>query len=141
MKINLFCQSPQGFRCHFEIDDARVPLDNDNNIIGVNEAMNLLLKSQADLIKWLEAHGYTGEYVQSGSAASTSATGGSTSTATAFVPDNSREPYWIQNDNGSRSCSVHGPGRLMPAGVSKSTGKPYSAFWGCQQRGCRPEFE
>lgn len=29
------------------------------------------------------------------------------------------------------SCA-HGPAKLVPAGVSKSTGKPYNPFWACQ---------
>ena len=30
-------------------------------------------------------------------------------------------------------CPVHGPWRAVPAGTSKSTGKPYPAFWACDQ--------
>jgi hypothetical protein len=35
-------------------------------------------------------------------------------------------------------CPVHGiVMKLHPAGVSKKTGKPYSAFWSCTVDGCR----
>lgn len=35
-------------------------------------------------------------------------------------------------------CPVHGiVMKLHPAGVSKKTGKPYSAFWSCTVEGCR----
>lgn len=27
--------------------------------------------------------------------------------------------------------------KLVPAGVSKSSGKPFSAFWACPEQGCR----
>lgn len=30
-------------------------------------------------------------------------------------------------------CPVHGPWRGVPAGVSKSSGKPYNAFYACDQ--------
>jgi len=30
-------------------------------------------------------------------------------------------------------CPTHGPWRAVPAGTSKSTGKPYPAFWACDQ--------
>lgn len=29
------------------------------------------------------------------------------------------------------------PLKLVPAGVSKNTGKPYEAFWACQDRNCK----
>ena len=31
------------------------------------------------------------------------------------------------------SCPTHGPWKAVPAGVSKSTGKPYPAFYACDQ--------
>lgn len=35
-------------------------------------------------------------------------------------------------------CEEHGlEMRFRPAGVSQRTGKPYTAFWGCQERGCK----
>lgn len=34
------------------------------------------------------------------------------------------------------SCPDHGPGRLIPAGISQRTGKPYKAFWTCVERDC-----
>ena len=30
-------------------------------------------------------------------------------------------------------CPTHGPWRAVPAGTSKATGKPYPAFWACDQ--------
>jgi hypothetical protein len=30
-------------------------------------------------------------------------------------------------------CPTHGPWRAVPPGVSKSTGRQYDAFWGCDQ--------
>lgn len=30
-------------------------------------------------------------------------------------------------------CPVHGPWRAVPGGISKNTGKPYNAFWACDQ--------
>lgn len=35
-------------------------------------------------------------------------------------------------------CPIHNqPFKLVPAGTSKNTGKPYSAFMACPERGCR----
>lgn len=35
-------------------------------------------------------------------------------------------------------CDVHGlPWRNVPAGISKSTGKPYQGFRACPERGCQ----
>jgi len=37
----------------------------------------------------------------------------------------------------SSPCPVHGTGwRMIKAGVSKKTGKPFNAFWVCQTEGC-----
>lgn len=34
-------------------------------------------------------------------------------------------------------CEVHDVAwRLVPAGVSRKTGKPYNAFWACPEQGC-----
>jgi hypothetical protein len=34
-------------------------------------------------------------------------------------------------------CPVHGaPWKLVQAGVSQRTGKPYNGFWVCSERGC-----
>jgi hypothetical protein len=33
-------------------------------------------------------------------------------------------------------CPVHHSSHLVPAGISKSTGKKYGAFWGCDERDC-----
>ena len=36
------------------------------------------------------------------------------------------------------TCPVHGVEfRLVPAGTSKRTGKPYDAFWSCPEMGCK----
>ena len=31
------------------------------------------------------------------------------------------------------ACPEHGAWRAVPAGISKTTNKPYKAFWGCDQ--------
>lgn len=33
-------------------------------------------------------------------------------------------------------CPVHGTNKVVPAGVSQRTGKPYEAFMACGERGC-----
>lgn len=36
------------------------------------------------------------------------------------------------------NCPIHSvPFRTVPAGVSKSTGRPYNAFEACPERGCK----
>lgn len=36
------------------------------------------------------------------------------------------------------NCPIHGvPFKTVPAGVSKSTGRPYNAFEACPERGCK----
>ena len=42
--------------------------------------------------------------------------------------------------NGSWRCPVHGGAKLVPAGVSKKTGKAYGAFAACPVQDC-PEKE
>jgi len=39
-------------------------------------------------------------------------------------------------------CPVHGSGKLVPAGISKKSGKPYGAFLACTDRDCteKPPF-
>lgn len=40
------------------------------------------------------------------------------------------------------ACPVHGqPWKLVPAGVSSKTGRPYAAFWACPESGCREKPE
>lgn len=35
-------------------------------------------------------------------------------------------------------CPIHNTEfKLVPAGVSKSTNRPYAAFWACPERGCK----
>lgn len=34
------------------------------------------------------------------------------------------------------TCPKHGTAKTVPAGVSKTTGRPYSAFVVCAERGC-----
>jgi hypothetical protein len=35
-------------------------------------------------------------------------------------------------------CPQHGQSwKFVPAGISKSSGRPYTAFWGCSVRDCR----
>lgn len=37
---------------------------------------------------------------------------------------------------GNWFCPVHAKSKIVPAGVSQRTGKPYSAFWACPEQGC-----
>lgn len=39
-------------------------------------------------------------------------------------------------DTGGWVCPVHGTSKVVPAGVSKRTNKPYDAFVACPERGC-----
>ncbi len=48
-----------------------------------------------------------------------------------------------QNAPQDAYCPVHRVAwHTVPAGVSKKTGKPYGAFWGCPDKGCqqRPSY-
>jgi hypothetical protein len=38
---------------------------------------------------------------------------------------------WLNADE----CPIHGKWRALPGGVSKTTGKPYPAFWTCDVKG------
>ena len=55
--------------------------------------------------------------------------GGEAPTGEAPAPQGETVQSWV--------CPIHGNGRIQPAGVSKRTGKPYSAFWVCDEPGCR----
>jgi hypothetical protein len=52
------------------------------------------------------------------------------------APDAYRPP--IPATSYTAVCPVHGtPWKLVPAGVSKRTGKPYDAFYTCSNRDCQ----
>ena len=63
MKANIFAQHPAGFRLHFEIDDSRIPVEEQGEVLGTNGAVNRLVAGLGILTKWMVEHGYTGEYV------------------------------------------------------------------------------
>jgi hypothetical protein len=43
----------------------------------------------------------------------------------------------VEPDYALGRCPVHGkPWKVVPAGVSKKTQKPYNAFYACSERGC-----
>jgi hypothetical protein len=42
------------------------------------------------------------------------------------------QPSQQQPAQGQGPTCQHGPAKYVPAGVSKSSGKPYQAFWACQ---------
>lgn len=59
------------------------------------------------------------------------------------VPDLEEPPGLMEEHEDPRArgpvvwqCPIHGESRLVPAGVSKRTGKPYDAFWACTVRDC-----
>lgn len=39
--------------------------------------------------------------------------------------------------DGTWKCPIHGTGHYVPAGIGKTSGKPYPAFWGCDDRNCK----
>jgi len=48
-----------------------------------------------------------------------------------------RAPQARQAETAPRLCPTHHePWKLVPEGVSKKTGRPYSAFYACPVRGC-----
>jgi hypothetical protein len=58
-----------------------------------------------------------------------------------WAPPDAPEPAIRTIANGrngsSAGCPVHlVPWRTVPAGISKKTGRPYSAFLACQEPGC-----
>lgn len=50
-----------------------------------------------------------------------------------FVPAPVAPPQTASAPSDTPLCQ-HGPMKLVPAGVSKKTGKPYGAFWSCTSR-------
>ena len=42
-----------------------------------------------------------------------------------------------RNNNNEPNCPIHGPKKLVPAGISKKTGKKYDAFYVCEI--CNPK--
>lgn len=46
-------------------------------------------------------------------------------------------PVQTTNDGQANVCPIHNtPWKVVPAGVSKKTGKPYDAFRACSTQGC-----
>lgn len=41
-------------------------------------------------------------------------------------------PEWKPSTSETPPSCAHGPMKWVPPGVSKTSGKPYSGFWGCQ---------
>jgi len=48
------------------------------------------------------------------------------------IPDTPATPFPSEGDSNCPKCGA--VMRQIPAGVSKKTGKPYSAFWSCPNR-------
>lgn len=122
-EVNMFTLDPNGFKTHWKIVSGTTGDD-----------LNKMMLHQGVLSKWLHEHQYKPDEMGRGNghsapvAASQAATGAPVGVAAA----------WVVNDDGSRSCSVHGVGEFVPPGVSTKTGKPYTGFWKCRVNGCKP---
>lgn len=111
-ETNVFAQHPKGFRVHIKLlveEPAKVVAYLDTLVHG------------------LEEKGYKPDEQMGRGAAPKAAAAQGESTA-----------VFITNEDGSRSCSVHGPAKWIPPGTSQA-GKPYKGFWACQVQGCKPK--
>lgn len=52
------------------------------------------------------------------------------------LPQSAEPPLTVDALDHEWACPVHHTGRTIPAGTSKRTGKPYSAFRACTEPGC-----
>lgn len=123
-EINVFTLDPHGFKTHWRIGCETT-----------DAQLAELMKRQIALTKWLSEHQYLPDEMGRGHAAPTPVVATPSATPSAPVPG---AAVWVMNADGSRACSLHGPANWKAPGVSRTTGKPYSGFWSCQQRGCKP---
>jgi hypothetical protein len=123
-EANVFAMSPDGFKVHIKLPSRSM------TIIG---NVDLLLKG-------LAAKGYTPDPTMGGFRNAPAAPVAAAQPAPAQpVPNGPAQ--WIHNPDGSRSCSVHGPAKWVPPGVSRNTGQPFTGFWSCSVRACKPAGE
>ena len=116
-EINVFTLDANGFKTHWRIGASTT-----------EDQLNELVKRQVQLSSWLITHNYTPDTMGGPSR------GGNGSAKVAFTP-----AVWELDADGTHVCSVHGPGKFVPPGTSKKTGKPYSGFWACTNRDCKPQ--
>ena len=107
-ECNVFATDPKGFKVHFKL---------------IGQA-NKIINNLEVLTDGLLARGYVPEQ------------GRPINTPQSAGPSGVAE--WINNPDNSRSCSVHGPAKWVPPGVSRTNNKPYTGFWACQTKGCKP---
>jgi len=117
---NIFCVSPQGFRGHIKLSSPSVSILRNMNIL----ADALETAGWRPDVPALNGFSRPQEGQQQQQSAGPSGVA-----------------EWVINNDGSRLCSVHGPAKFVPPGVSKRTGQPFSGFWACQVRGCKPRGE
>lgn len=126
-EANIFYIDPRGFKGHLKL----VAHDTD---------VDALLLQQAEASLWLAEHNYLPDGFRSPPPANEG--------AMPFEPNEPRQvraavapgpAHWIVDVNGNHACSIHGPAKWVPPGTSKATGKPYDGFWGCTEKGCRPQ--
>lgn len=122
-ELNVFTLDPNGFKTHWKIVSGTTP-----------DQLNAMTQRQTQLSKWLSEHHYKPDEMGRGS---------SNGNAAAPAPPQavSAPPgaaVWVVSPDGSRSCSLHGPANWKPPGVSRTTNKPYTGFWGCVVKECKP---
>jgi hypothetical protein len=119
IEANVFVKSPDGYKAHFKLifPEAAGLLTGLNNLDNLIEALKR---------RGYQPDGYSVPLPVTPSAQAPASAG----------PAGVAE--WIVNQDGSRSCSVHGPAKWVPPGTSRESGKAYSGFWACQVKGCKP---
>lgn len=124
-EANIFAMNPAGFKVHIKLPSKP----------------GSIVRNVDVLLKALAAQGYgpdTSMGKQQPPAASTTAPGPVSEVWTqAQVPATQQAAAWMVNQDGSRSCSVHGVGKFVPPGTSRQ-GKPYLGFWACSVQDCKP---
>ena len=121
-EFRMYALDPAGFKVNWQISASTS-----------SEQLNNLIQRQQQLSNWLRLHDYTPDDF----GVSARATGGRPQ-ATTQPTKSASGAEWIMEPDGSRSCSLHGPGKWVPPGTSKKTGKPYNGFWACQTQDCKP---
>lgn len=123
-EVNVFSLDPNGFKTHWKIVSGTT-----------GEDLNKMMQHQGVLSKWLLDHHYKPDDMGRGEVAPIAVSSPPMLTAPAGAA------VWVQNPDGTKSCSLHGQGAFQAPGVSRRTGQPYAGFWKCTVKDCKPTGE
>ena len=130
MQAKIFSSAPDGIKVHWEISAEKI---------------GLLISDVTGLLKWLTDNEEIGQFGPDNGFGTQPAPRPAVLPAAPQPAPQAPAPPQAQAEwvwyGDQKHCSLHGPAVFRQGGVSKTTGKPYNAFWSCTNRNCRPVGE